>query len=252
MSYQSFSKPIMDYLSAIDNPRILEIGVDKGQTLIPLVHNLSLKCNNFLYEGIDIVIQDSVVQFVTNMLGVRLNGLESHPNVSLMKGNSLSLLPQIADQNIKYDLVLVDGDHNYHTVYKELEIIQGLCHPSSLIICDDYFGKWEERDLYYSEYEHYADVSIATPRKNTKKQGVKNAVNDFVKNSDNKWSVVYNKDKSIDFCILSRKEFVSVHCEPGSSYMHEAKLTVEVNQGATHRFIGKLSLFNGQVLPAND
>jgi len=244
MSYQAFVKPIMSFLSGIDNPRILEIGVDKGQTSIPLIHNLTLECNRFLYEGIDLVIQDSVIQSLTAMLNVSVNQLEDSPNVNLIKGNSLSLLQVLIEENLKYDLVLVDGDHNYHTVSKELEMIQDLCHPTSLIICDDYFGKWEKKDLYYSEYEHYSDVSDTTPRKNTKKQGVRSAVDDFVKNSDSRWScysmLVGDGDQEIkgaDFCILHQKNFIKLTCEPGANYMYETKLKMEINGSFSHRFI---------------
>ena len=87
MSYQSFSRQLSSYLSKIYRPRVLEIGVDKGQTMIPLVHNITLACHEFMYEGIDIVLQDSLVQYLTNMSGVRLNDLEDHPNINLINEN---------------------------------------------------------------------------------------------------------------------------------------------------------------------
>ena len=39
---------------------------------------------------------------------------------------------------IKFDIVFLDGDHNYFTVYNELHLLQNLLHPRSVIICDDY------------------------------------------------------------------------------------------------------------------
>ena len=245
MSYQSFSKQLSSYLSKINHPRILEIGIDEGQTMVPLIHNIVLGCTEFMYEGIDIVIQDRIVQYLTNMSGVRLNELEDNPNVNLINENSLSVLPKIIEKDLKYDLILVDGDHNYYTVSKELEMIQNMCHPTSLIVCDDYFGKWEKKDLYYSEYEHYSDVSLATKRENTKMRGVRTAIDNFVKNSNGRWncytsvceSPAENNTRNVDFCILYQPEFIHVHCVPGEKYMYQTQFLLEVSENESYRFI---------------
>jgi hypothetical protein len=241
MSYQSFSRQLSSYLSGIYCPRILEIGVDQGQTMVPLIHNTTLACPEFMYEGIDIVVQDSLVQYLTNMTGVRLNGLEDNPNVNLINENSLSVLPKMIENNLKYDLILVDGDHNYYTVSKELEMIQSICYQTSLIVCDDYFGKWEKKDLYYSEYKHYSDVSLATKRENTQKCGVRVAIDDFVKNSNGRWDcytfIEQDNSRSVDFCILYQSEFINIHCKPGEKYMYQIQFLLEVNENESHRFI---------------
>jgi hypothetical protein len=40
--------------------------------------------------------------------------------VKVYRGNSLQVLPQVREV---YDCVLIDGDHNWHTVFNELRLI---------------------------------------------------------------------------------------------------------------------------------
>mgnify|MGYP003658779172 CR=1 FL=1 len=203
MSYQSIAKPIMQFLSHFEQPKILEIGVDKGQTAIPLCHNLTLLNRPFLYDGVDILVQESVVNILTNMS--RVVYLDFEPkipsfNVRLFEKNSLYLLPKLAEKSAKYNLILLDGDHNYHTVYNELLVLDKLTLPSTLIVCDDYNTRWAHKDMFYSEREEYSGTQKATNRIAGKKKGVKAAIEDFVAQSEGKWSLAYVAPS--DYCIL--------------------------------------------------
>jgi predicted O-methyltransferase YrrM len=104
-------------------------------------------------------------------------------NVSLIQANSLDALPHLIENNKKFDVFLLDGDHNYYTVSQELKLIQQLVKPSSLVIVDDYNGKWSEKDLWYSQREDYVGVNNATKPIDTEKQGVKSAVDEFIANT---------------------------------------------------------------------
>jgi len=241
MSYQGLSRPLVSYfLSQLYRPTVLEIGVDKGQTAIPLIHNLVLDNIPFKYEGVDIMIQDSVMQCLSNMRGVKLSNIDDNPNVNIIFGNSLSILPQLIDGNFKYDLILLDGDHNYYTVSRELEMIKHLCHTTTIIICDDYNGRWSHQDLYYCDKDEYKDVKISTHKQNTKKKGVKPAIDDFIDNEKGKWSLIdMVKDNGSpgEFCILHKKEFIDIHFSNEQKYMFQTKLNLIVNENHSHRFI---------------
>lgn len=78
------------------------------------------------------------------------------------------------------------SDHNYYTVEKELSHLGKISHNKTLVICDDYHGRWAEKDLFYAERPEYADNKIATKRIDSDKAGVKNAIDDFLKNN-NQW-----------------------------------------------------------------
>ena len=69
MSYQNLARPIMQFLSYFEFPRVLEIGVDKGQTTFPLCHNMSMFRRPWLYEGVDIKIEPEHYNCLRSMLG---------------------------------------------------------------------------------------------------------------------------------------------------------------------------------------
>jgi len=209
MSYQCVTKQIMQFLSNFEQPKVLEIGIDKGQSTIPLCHNLSLLNRPFRYDGVDIKVQSQVKDLITNM--ARIFYFQFEPaikayNVRFFERNSLDLLPKLIEFGEKYNLILLDGDHNYHTVYNELMLVDKMTMPSTLIICDDYNTKWAYEELYYSERKEYANNLLATPKQDSEKKGVRPAIEDFVKQSKNKWALVH--PSGMDFCILYQRENV--------------------------------------------
>lgn len=63
---------------------------------------------------------------------------------------SLNALPSID----RFDAVLIDGDHNWHTVFNELKIIEQRCKgldlPFPLVMLHDVAWPYGRRDLYYA------------------------------------------------------------------------------------------------------
>jgi len=207
VSYQSISKPIMDFLKYFEHPKVLEIGIDKGQTAIPICHNLSLLDRPFSYDGIDIKITEYVQTMFINMANMRIAGFDGHEapyNLRMFQKNSLDILPILIEAEKKYNLILLDGDHNYYTVSKELKMLEKLCLPSTMIVCDDYNTKWAYKDLYYSEYKEYQKTERATTRKKTEKAGVRTAIDEFVENSNGSWGcwAPATASGAMDYCIL--------------------------------------------------
>lgn len=72
-------------------------------------------------------------------------------------GLSLNILPQIE----KFDMVLIDGDHNWYTVFHELRLIAKRCQKTQeifpLIVAHDVGWPYGRRDLYYHP-ENIPDV----------------------------------------------------------------------------------------------
>lgn len=127
----------------------------------------------FFIAGVDIMVQEAV--------RLQLHYLDLQPNqdACLFEGNSLEVLPKMASK-LKFDVVLLDGDHNYHTVSQELKLLEALTTPTSIIVVDDYDGRWATRDLFYAERAGYEAVSQATPKIETEKHGVQPAVDDWL------------------------------------------------------------------------
>lgn len=170
MAYHGYIPIIHQWVMNFQNPKILEIGVLSGITTFSLIHRLSHTHSSFLYEGVDIIIRPDVSWTIDSMSPPR-------EFITLYEMNSLDFLKQ--NKNI-YDVVLIDGDHNYYTVSKELSYLNAITHNNSLVIIDDYHGKWAEKDLWYGEKDEF-NSKHATKRVETDKCGVKPAVDDFLK-----------------------------------------------------------------------
>jgi hypothetical protein len=68
--------------------------------------------------------------------------------VSVSKSNSLDALPNVA---ITFDCILIDGDHNWYTVFNELRLIRerSLLHAGGMVFFHDVGWPYERRDMYY-------------------------------------------------------------------------------------------------------
>jgi predicted O-methyltransferase YrrM len=85
-----------------------------------------------------------------------------HPRIIMRKGLSLDILPILTET---YDAFLIDGDHNWYTVFHELQTIdeRQLLRPGGFIFLHDVSWPWARRDLYYqpatipSQYRHAYD-----------------------------------------------------------------------------------------------
>jgi hypothetical protein len=74
---------------------------------------------------------------------------ESTDRVEIAKGLSLDVLPSL--QKV-YDCIMIDGDHNWYTVYHELKSIHqhGILRPGGTIFFHDVGWPYGRRDMYYS------------------------------------------------------------------------------------------------------
>ena len=73
----------------------------------------------------------------------------TNPRVRVAKGTSLDVLPTISEA---FDCILIDGDHNWYTVYNELRLIhqRSLLAEGGLILLHDVGWPYGRRDMYYN------------------------------------------------------------------------------------------------------
>ncbi len=73
--------------------------------------------------------------------------------VHVIKSNSLDALASSGpiSPTSQFDCVLIDGDHNWYTVFSELRLIheRGLLRPGGFIFLHDVDWPYGRRDLYY-------------------------------------------------------------------------------------------------------
>jgi len=172
ISHHGYIPLCKEYLRQLKRaPHVLEVGVERGVMLMTIATFLTRTHENFVVLGIDIMIQEQVQ--------IMVNYLDRLPTqrVFLSQANSLDALPKLGT---KFDLVLIDGDHNYYTVTQELQHLDKLTNPDSLVIIDDYNGRWAEKDLWYAERPEYVTNTIATAPVQCTKHGVKAAVDEYL------------------------------------------------------------------------
>jgi cephalosporin hydroxylase len=157
-----------------DVPTLIEVGVDKGAMIVPLITFLTRSYQKFVAVGVDIIIQDHLPVIIGN------TDRTNTQNVYLIQGNSLEVLPKLKAGGLTFNIVLLDGDHNYYTVSKELEELEGITTQKSIVVIDDYEGRWSDKDLWYSERPGYESVGQASKKVETEKHGVKAAVEDWL------------------------------------------------------------------------
>ncbi len=80
--------------------------------------------------------------------GNLLKKYEHNERVKVYKGLSLDILPKILNG---FDCILIDGDHNWYTVYNELRIIKErkLLNKGGTIFLHDVGWPYGRRDMYY-------------------------------------------------------------------------------------------------------
>jgi len=84
--------------------------------------------------------------------------------VTVLQDISLEALPKMEGF---YDCILIDGDHNWYTVFNELNLIcqRGLLRPGGMIFLHDVDWPYGRRDLYYQPETIPAEYRLPFERK---------------------------------------------------------------------------------------
>jgi hypothetical protein len=113
-------------------------------------------------EGADLlcVVPDVQITVIDPCLDCDLEEkFAANSHFHMKKGLSVEVLPKLSES---FDCILIDGDHNWYTVYNELRVIfeKNLLRRGGVIFFHDVEWPWGRRDMYYqpetipSEYLH--------------------------------------------------------------------------------------------------
>ena len=177
MAYHGYIPIISEYAFHVkkrkDKVKILEIGLLTGVSLYSIVNNMNaLGVLSYEYTGVDIKLKEELKIFDNYTFKTKSS------KINLIEDDSLKFLEQCRE---KFDIILIDGDHNYPTVKKECEFLPKISHKDTLFIFDDYYGKWSETDLFYNELKGWENVNNFSNLPPDKlKKGVKPAVDEFI------------------------------------------------------------------------
>lgn len=111
---------------------IVEVGIEGGKFSNFLLEYAQE--NNIHYIGIEPYPSDKIIELINSY------GQE------LIQSTSLS---ESAKEALRSDIVFLDGDHNYFTVFNELKLIFNDSCKTSMVFMHDVSWPWRRRDLYY-------------------------------------------------------------------------------------------------------
>ena len=159
MAYWGYYDFIVDYIKGKEESSVIEIGVDKGQTFIPLLSFMSKHCEKFELVGVDILRRNEF----TVQLEQMSKDLSENQHAIFYEESSLVVLPKFVDhlkenapeQQGLFDIMLIDGDHNYYTVKREMECVPELLKPGGFVVFDDYSNRWATEDEYFADFKEY-------------------------------------------------------------------------------------------------
>lgn len=151
---------------AIDARRVLEIGAESGLSTRALLRYLCERGGHL--DSID-----PAPDFDADVLQAEFAG-----TLSFHRDLSLNVLPRLA----RFDVAMIDGDHNWFTVFHELQAIERIHGPEAalqpLILIHDTGWPYGRRDLYYdpdtipAQYRHpYARLGMLPNRSGLAEQG---------------------------------------------------------------------------------
>lgn len=122
----------MPYIAASGYRRLCEIGSQGGSNIDRLLGIGSI-CIDIVDPCIDLDLEAKYTD---------------DPRVNVRKGLSLNVLPEIEGS---YDCIMIDGDHNWYSVYHELTLIhqKQLLAPGGTVFLHDVCWPYARRDMYY-------------------------------------------------------------------------------------------------------
>lgn len=198
--WPSVVKPVLDALQA---RRVIEIGADTGR-------HTRLLAGWAKAAGARLEIVDPEPGFDIASLQARFGD-----SIRLHRCPSLEVLARL----MPADAVLIDGDHNWYTVFHELEAIYGASGPldaqAPVTLCHDVEWPYGRRDLYYSpdripaEYRHdcrkgglrprdrgltvggYNADFFHAPQEGGPRNGVRTAIEDFLARRGGDFRVIW-------------------------------------------------------------
>ena len=239
MSYLGFVRPVINgALVRVGSPTILEVGIHYGQTTIPLLQNLISQFESFLLVAVDIKVRGEFLNQVAGFsdFTLKFNGetiVSDNPDkvLSVIQTNSMKFL-EAQNENLKFDSVWLDGDHNYYTVMNELKLLEKHVHDHTWIVCDDYLGRYSKEDGFYGESHDTKDNVLSAKREDaeaySEKRGVRTAIDDFVDNeSAFEWKVY---ETNYEPCILYRPDKTEVlyHKQKDAAYSFDDKFILKL------------------------
>ncbi len=194
--FDNRNEMLKHYCQQITNPRILEIGVFKGELLGYIVNN----CNVGSFDAVDLFTGvtcsgdadgNNVVYYDVGKSYIELTQMyQNNPCVSIHKSDSGAYLNGQPDNT--FDIIYIDGDHSYNGVKRDLINAYKKIKDNGYIMGHDYEMNMAKAHTTYDF-------------------GVKKAVDEFCKEY-NQTIIAKANDGCVSFCIqITKHTIVNEH-----------------------------------------
>jgi len=178
--------PMLKHMGCVS---LLEIGVSLGHNTEKILRDLQKSRISVVDPCFD---YDLGAKFRTNR------------QVKIYKGKSLEVLPNLDES---FDCILIDGDHNFFTVFNELKLIEkrNLLTDRGIIFLHDIGKPYGRRDLFYDPNSIPTEARVPES-----KQGVLTGVEKFIEGSNIPWTLLkWNSEHGLG-CLIPSKEPIKI------------------------------------------
>ena len=188
--FDNRNEMIQHYCSKITTPKLVEIGVFKGEFLEYIVEN----CNIGTIDAVDIfegvtcsgnADGNNVIYYDVGLSYIHLQDKYNDKNVKIHKSNSIKFLQEQNDET--YDIIYIDGDHSYQGVKNDLINSYKKIKNGGYIMGHDYEMNMNKAMTFYDF-------------------GTKQAVDEFCTNY-NQHIISKAYDGCVSFCIQINKMY---------------------------------------------
>jgi hypothetical protein len=176
-------KPLLRFNGA---SRILEIGASFGGNTEKLLKDLP----QARIAIIDPCFDDDLVARYSD-----------ESRVVVHKGRSLEVLPDLSGE---YDAILMDGDHNYYTVYNELNLIakRTLLAENGFILLHDMGPPYGRKDMFYDR-----DAVPPEAKASGRPEGVRTAVEAFMSGAPEPYRLLVWRAQHGLGCLVRERDY---------------------------------------------
>jgi predicted O-methyltransferase YrrM len=142
---------MQDYPKQVETIRKL-VSDNNTKSVLEIGFNAGHSCEVFLTSSPDV----TVTSFDINQHGCTAYGVryftENYPGrLEFIPGNSTTTVPAYPDK--KFDLIFVDGGHDYSTALQDLHNCRRFAHPGTIVIMDDTVSTFDK-------FQHWNDGPV--------------------------------------------------------------------------------------------
>ncbi len=136
-----------DALMLSIDPNITHLHIENPQQYVTrLVERFGLARRHLLLTGY--TLEKNIGTYDATLPDLMLDAVERMPR----EAASENVLPNLAQLGLKFDFVVIDGNHDAAYLTRELDVIQPMLATPAILILDDVSAHWERVTELYTRF----------------------------------------------------------------------------------------------------